>query len=85
MARLPLLHPAKIVEQRIGHYFLGERPKLTAWQKALLATGLAENSVTPDFEEAFAAYYLSDETCLGRGGKVVPSVVTSCGARQAFC
>lgn len=31
-----------------------------------MASGLAEKSVSADFEAAFSAYYLCDETYLGR-------------------
>ena len=64
---LVLLHRAHIIETHTGFDFIGERSKLKFWQKALMASGLAEKSVTPDFETAFADFYLSDETYLGRG------------------
>ena len=67
LAWLPLLHRAEVVERRSGFDFLAGRPKAKAWQRNLLATGLAEKSVAPDFEEAFSAFYLSDQTYLGRG------------------
>lgn len=67
IAWLVLLHRAAIVERRTGYDFIGERPKLKRWQGRLMATGLAERSVSPDFEDAFAGFYLSDETFLGRG------------------
>lgn len=63
---LTLLHRAAIIEKRAGYDFVGGRPKLKQWQKNLMQTGLAEKSVAADFEEAFAAFYLSDETFLGR-------------------
>lgn len=66
---LTLLHRAHVIEQRSGYDFIGPNPKVKAWQKALLDTGLAEKSVAPDFEEAFAGFYLSDATHLGRGGR----------------
>jgi len=64
---LTLLHRAHIIEQRTGYDFIGHNPKVKAWQRALMDTGLAEKSVAPDFEEAFTDFYLSDSTYLGRG------------------
>lgn len=66
IAWLPLLHRADIVAQRTGYDFIGPHPKLKSWQQVLLANDLASQSVAPDFEEAFGAFYLSDETYLGR-------------------
>lgn len=70
IAWLTLLHRADIVQRRTCYDFIGDRPKLKNWQKQLLGTGLAEKSVAPDFEEAFSAFYLSDQTFLGRGCSV---------------
>jgi glutathione S-transferase len=67
IAWLTLLHRADIIEQRSGYDFIGDRPKLKKWQTTLMETGLAEKSVASDFEDAFSAFYLSDETYLGRG------------------
>ena len=67
IAWLPLLHRASIVEQHSGYDFIGHRRKLKHWQQVLLADDLAAKSVAPDFEESFSAFYLSDETYLGRG------------------
>ncbi len=67
MAWLPLLHRADIIERHAGHDFVAAFPKVKAWQKRLLATGLAENSVSEDFEELFRDFYLSDQTYLGTG------------------
>lgn len=83
LAWLTLLHRAHLMEERSGYDFIGARPKLKAWQARLLATGLAEKSVAADFEERFAAFYLSDETLLGRGGDTgaaasSPQVGSSC-------
>jgi len=66
IAWLPLLHRAAIVEAESGFDFLGERPKLKAWQANLLATGLPKRSVSPDFEAKFKGFYLSEKTFLGR-------------------
>ncbi|MEM9105723.1 MAG: glutathione S-transferase family protein [Pseudomonadota bacterium] len=70
IAWLTLLHRADIVERRTGYDFIGDRPKMKRWQGQLMATGLAEKSVSSDFEDAFAGFYLSDETFLGKGANV---------------
>ncbi len=67
IAWLPLLHRADIIARRACYDFLGNRPELKNWQRALLSTGLAERSVAPDFEDVFSAFYLSDQTFLGKG------------------
>ncbi len=77
IAWLPLLHRASLMERHSGFDFIGQRPKLKQWQNRLLATGLAEKSVAADFDAAFADFYLSDETFLGRGGE------TGCCAPKA--
>jgi len=64
---LPLLHRAAIIERRTNYDFLGNFPKVKAWQSALMSTGLAEKSVAEDFEDAFSSFYLSDKTYLGKG------------------
>ncbi|AFY37882.1 Glutathione S-transferase domain protein [[Leptolyngbya] sp. PCC 7376] len=69
IAWLPLLHRASIIEQHSGYDFIGQFPKVKALQKQLLATGLAEKSVSEDFEEKFAAFYLSEQTYLGQCAK----------------
>ena len=68
IAWLPLLHRANIIERRSGFDFVGDRPKLKKWQNQLMETGLAEKAVAADFDEAFSAFYLSDQTFIGRGG-----------------
>lgn len=82
---LALLHRADIVEKHSGYDFLGNRPKLKAWQKQLLATGLAQKSVAPDFVEAFSNFYLSDQTYLGRGGDVGNRCFSGACATDACC
>lgn len=67
VAWLVLLHRACIIEQKSGHDFLGNRPRLKAWQRNIMSSGLPAKSVAPDFVEAFADFYLSDQTFLGRG------------------
>ena len=60
IAWLPLLHRAAIIENHSGFDFLCGLPKVKAWQKALLATGLAEKSVANDFVERFNDFYLTN-------------------------
>ncbi|MEX0300036.1 MAG: glutathione S-transferase family protein [Kordiimonas sp.] len=81
MAWLPLLHRAHIIEKHTCYDFLKGVPKVKAWQASLLKTGLAEKSVSEDFEENFTQFYLSKETVLGQ------SANTSCGddASSACC
>ncbi|KZL19420.1 Stringent starvation protein A [Pseudovibrio axinellae] len=67
MAWLPLLHRAAIVEKHSGYDFVKDFPAVKAWQKRLLETGLAEKSVSDDFEKMFSDFYLSDQTFLGAG------------------
>ncbi|MEM7177298.1 MAG: glutathione S-transferase family protein, partial [Pseudomonadota bacterium] len=81
IAWLPLVHRAQIIARETGYDFLGDRPGLKAWQQSLMATGLAEKSVAPDFEQAFADFYLSDQTYLGRGGDVPRAAC--CGEARA--
>lgn len=61
-----LLHRASIIERYSGFDFIDGFPKTRQWQTALLATGLAEKSVSEDFEERFAAFYLSEASYLGQ-------------------
>ncbi len=72
IAWLVLLHRAKIIEQRSGYDFIGNRPKMKRWQKNLLASGLAEKSVSTDFENVFSDFYLSNKSFLGRGETILP-------------
>lgn len=85
IAWLPLLHRAEIIARRACYDFVGDRPKLKKWQAQLMRTGLAEKSVAPDFEEAFAAFYLSDQTFLGRGGPVGDCSFGEACATDACC
>ncbi|MEM7151739.1 MAG: glutathione S-transferase family protein [Myxococcota bacterium] len=78
LAWLPLLHRASIIEARSGHDFIAAYPKVKAWQAAMLRTGLADKSVASDFEEAFAGFYLSDQTYLGRSARA-PTIATASG------
>ena len=65
IAWLPLLHRAAIIEQRTGHDFLAQYPKVKQWQAAVLASGIVERSVSDDFEKRFTDFYLSERTFLG--------------------
>ena len=56
-----------------------------AWQERLLSTGLAERSVAADFEAAFAAFYLSDQTFLGRGEAVEDCAFSQACATDRCC
>ena len=85
IAWLTLLHRADVIEKRSGYDFIGDRPKLKAWQKTLMGTGLAEKSVAPDFEEAFAGFYLSDQTYLGRGAAVDSGCFAGACATDSCC
>jgi len=85
IAWLPLLHRASIVEAHSGYDFIGGRPRLKAWQKALLANDLAEKSVARDFDEAFSGFYLSDQTYLGRGCDVGDACIGGSCATDACC
>ena len=85
IAWLPLLHRADIIRRKSGYDFLGDRTKLKSWQSRLLSSGLAEKSVVEDFEDAFAAFYLSDETFLGRGSDPEESRSRTCCSPGSCC
>lgn len=85
IAWLPLLHRADIVEEHSGYDFIGDHPKLKKWQKRMMDTGLAEESVPPDFEDVFSAFYLSDKTFLGRGCDVENCDFSERCATNACC
>ncbi|MEP4193306.1 MAG: glutathione S-transferase domain-containing protein, partial [Sneathiella sp.] len=74
IAWLPLLYRADNVERHSGYDFFDPFPKVKAWQREVLKTGLAKKSVSEDFVEAFSKFYLSDETYLGRRLKDVSPV-----------
>ncbi|MEH6358521.1 MAG: glutathione S-transferase family protein [Pseudomonadales bacterium] len=67
IAWLPLLHRAQLVTDHSGYDMFENFPKVSAWQKALLETGLPEKTVSEDFLERFFNMYLAKETFLGRG------------------
>ena len=85
IAWLTLLHRADIIARRSCYDFVGHRPRLKKWQTQLLTTGLAEKSVAPDFEEVFSAFYLSDQTFLGRGCPVEDCTVSEVCATDSCC
>ncbi|MEM8686074.1 MAG: glutathione S-transferase family protein [Pseudomonadota bacterium] len=85
IAWLPLLHRADIVFQHSGYDFVGARPRLKAWQGRLLRDDLAARSVAPDFVEVFSAFYLSDETFLGRGQRVERCCVNQASPAGSCC
>lgn len=66
IAWLPVLHRANIIKTHTEYDFLSGYPKVQVWQQSLFETGIANRSVASDFEEAFADFYLSDQTLLGR-------------------
>lgn len=79
IAWLPLLHRSVIIKEHNGFDFLCDLPKVQAWQKALLATGLAESSVANDFVERFSDFYLTN-TYLAENKDIVANacISTSC-------
>ena len=66
IAWLPLLHRASIIRKHSGYDFIGKFPQVKLLQKNILGTGLAEKSVSADFEDKFTAFYLSEQTYLGQ-------------------
>lgn len=66
IAWLVLLHRADIIRRHTGFDMLDGFPQLQAWQVELMNTGLAEDSVSSDFEQTFAEFYLSEKTFLGQ-------------------
>lgn len=85
IAWLPLLHRAAIIEKHRCYDFLADYPKLKSWQQNLLATGLAERSVTDDFESCFTEFYLSKDTYLGNGGDVCTNHADQACATASCC
>lgn len=84
IAWLPLLHRAAVIERLAAYDFLAGCQKVKKWQAALLENGIAEKSVADDFESAFAEFYLSNETYLGRNGDEA-SYAESPRAKVACC
>ncbi|MTI18300.1 glutathione S-transferase family protein [Rhodobacteraceae bacterium RKSG542] len=83
MAWLPLLHRAAIIEKHTDYDFLKAFPKVKAWQKAVLDTGIAERSVSDDFEAEFTGFYLSSQTYLG--GATSCSTSADDGCKKGSC
>ncbi|WP_417227841.1 glutathione S-transferase family protein [Amphritea sp.] len=67
IAWLPLLHRALLVKDHSGYDMLELFPKISAWQKSMMKTGLPDKTVSEDFLEKFHRFYLTKETFLGRG------------------
>ncbi|PMN89920.1 glutathione S-transferase family protein [Enterovibrio norvegicus] len=65
IAWLPLLHRAAIIKAHSGHDFFCGMPKMQAWQAAIMKTGLVEKSVSADFEQRFADFYLTNTYLAG--------------------
>ena len=65
IAWLPLLHRANIILKHTGYDLLSNYPKVQAWQQSIMKTDIVKKSVSDDFENRFADFYLSDETYLG--------------------
>ncbi|MCW8832448.1 MAG: glutathione S-transferase domain-containing protein, partial [Colwellia sp.] len=59
IAWLPLLYRSHLIEKHSKIDFLAQYPKVKAWQKAILSLGIAEKSVSSDFEQVFTDFYLS--------------------------
>lgn len=85
IAWLPLLHRAQIVKDHSGYDFLAQFPKVQAWQAALAKTGLFEKSVSANFGDAFAGFYLADHTFLGRGADASDLSEEPTAPRSAGC
>ena len=85
MAWLPLLHRADIIRSHTGFDLLDGFPKVQAWQKALMATGLVDKTVSEDFEERFTDFYLSDETYLGAGNGCCNSIMDKACKSGSCC
>lgn len=81
MAWLPLLHRAAIVKAHSGFDFLCGLPKMQAWQRNLLETGLAEKTVSSDFEDKFRSFYLTN-SYLGEGKDIQ---TTGCCSTSNCC
>ena len=82
IAWLPLLHRAAIINKNTCYDFLADFPKVKAWQKSLMQTGLAEKSVSQDFEQRFTDFYLSVMTFLGSGKDCDVDLSSECGGSR---
>lgn len=65
IAWLPILHRAYVIKKRSGFDLLDGFPKVQQWQKVLVESGFAAQTVPEDFEEVFSRFYLGD-TYLGK-------------------
>lgn len=88
IAWLPLLHRSDLVRQCTAYDFLASFPRVKAWRESLMATGIAQRSVSQDFAQQFAAFYLNDSTYLGglaaiSGGHA--SRINECTGRHREC
>jgi len=59
IAWLPILYRSHLIEKHTKVDFLAQYPKVKAWQKVILSLGIAEKSVSSDFEQVFTDFYLS--------------------------
>lgn len=66
IAWLPMLHRAAVIEEYSGYDFLADFPRAKNWQNAIIATGIPKRSVPADFNDRFAAFYLTESTYLGQ-------------------
>jgi len=75
IAWLPILHRAQLVKNYSGYDMFSGFPKISAWQKNIIATGLPEKTVSEDFGDRFSNLYLAKETFLGRGANFTENYV----------
>lgn len=80
IAWLPVLHRTALLEKHSNYDLLKGFPKIKAWQTQLMKTGLAELSVSEDFESIFTGFYLSNRTFLGRGQNCDEILGDFCGS-----
>lgn len=85
IAWLPLLHRAALVEDHSGYDMLAGFPKVKAWQRSLLATGIPEASVPEDFKDRFADLYLAERTWFGRGANLTEAPAHVASAAGSSC
>jgi glutathione S-transferase len=85
IAWLPLLHRAAIIKKHTGYDFLADYPKLKKWQDNILKSGLADKSVSEDFEQVFTDFYLSEDTFLGNKGDVYSNQADQACASGSCC
>ncbi|WP_087020714.1 glutathione S-transferase family protein [Thaumasiovibrio subtropicus] len=82
IAWLPLLHRAAIVKAHSGYDFLCGLPKMQAWQEHVMASGIAEKTVSEDFLSRFSQYYLTNTYLAAEEGQVEN---THCCATSSCC